>query len=270
MTCPVSVGAAQEVDDAGNRVRDHPHVVDRQVAVAADAERGTHVGGADAHGEDPLAVFDEQCADLRQFVVAGLAVHQCGRFEHRHRIQVLAEPLRCRGQFVEECTSRRTTELRNHESGQHLDAGGQQIGDPPKVLGRPHPDEQLHPRTTVDREPVERVDGVEQRRLHLVVGHRVLEVQDHRADTVTGPSKDGVREVGPRRRHVQRRAQRDGQHRTILVRPERLRSVQEQPAVRLGIEVVEVPNMLYRSRHHLFANAHRPPCHRCPVCPLIF
>ena len=55
-----AVGAAEHVDDVGDDRGDDPHVVDRQVAVRGAGRRRAEVGGADAHGEDAVAVLVEQ------------------------------------------------------------------------------------------------------------------------------------------------------------------------------------------------------------------
>ena len=78
MTKTRTVGAPEVVDDVGDDVDNHAHVVDGQIAVATDAEGAAHVGGADADGKDSIAVLRENPTDGAQFEIASIAVHKRG------------------------------------------------------------------------------------------------------------------------------------------------------------------------------------------------
>ncbi len=105
------------VDDGGDGVGDHAHVVDGEVAVAADAEQAAHVGGADADGQNAVTVSAQHLAQGGQFLVARLAVDHLGRLHHRHDPERYAELLGTVGDRGEERLADGGTDLGQHETG---------------------------------------------------------------------------------------------------------------------------------------------------------
>ncbi len=237
--------AGADVHDVGDAVADHGDVVDREVAVAAQAEQAAQVGGAQADRQHVVGVFVHQPAHGAKRLDPGLPVDHRWAFQHRHRPQRPADRVGGSQHRLERHLAALLGELRQDEPGQ---AGRPGRPEPPDQVGDlahgTDPDEQQRHAGAGARRIVgeveQRRDDVRLGGGDLGVGDRVLQAQHHGRHPGGGLAPHVVGQLEPGAGRVEGGAERRGEQPAVAVGGDLLRRPIEQSLDHRGVEEGEV------------------------------